>query len=115
MSVFGVILVRIFRIWTEYEEILRISLFQAKYEKMRTRITPNTDIFYAVINVNIKCKTLINDCINSSDFLAYKVNFYVQHLALAHIYKNVGIVIARSYYFVKTIIVASDTGGLRGE
>ena len=34
-----------------------------------------------MINVNIKCKTLINDCINSSDFLAYKVNFYVQHLA----------------------------------
>ena len=56
MSVFGVILVRIFpafsRIRTEYGEILRIFLYSVQMrenaEKMRTRITPNTDTFYAV-------------------------------------------------------------------
>ena len=56
MSVFGVILVRIFpafsRIRTEYGEILRISPDSVKMRenkrKMRTRITPNTDTFYAV-------------------------------------------------------------------
>ena len=37
-----------FRIRTEYGEILRTPpQIQSKYEKMRTRITPNTDIFYA--------------------------------------------------------------------
>ena len=56
MSVFGVILVRIFpafsRIETEYTEILRISPYSVQMQenagKMRTRITPNTDTFYAV-------------------------------------------------------------------
>ena len=72
MSVFGVILVRIFaafsRIRTEYGEILRteygeilrieygeilhISPYLVRMRenagKMRTRIIPNTDIFYAV-------------------------------------------------------------------
>ena len=56
MSVFGVILVRIFpsfsRIRTAYEETNRISLYSVRMRenagKMRTRITPNTDTFYAV-------------------------------------------------------------------
>ena len=49
-SVFGLILVRIFsafsRIRTEYGEIR--SKMQENAGKMRTRITPNTDTFYAV-------------------------------------------------------------------
>ena len=57
MSVFGVILVRIFpsfsRIRTAYEETIRISLYSVRMRenagKMRTRITPNTDTFYAVL------------------------------------------------------------------
>ena len=56
MSVFGVILVRIFpafsRIETEYTEIPRISPYSVQMQKnagkMRTRITLNTDTFYAV-------------------------------------------------------------------
>ena len=59
--VLGVILVRIFpsfsRIRTEYGEILRISLDSVRMwenaGKMRTRITPNTGTFYAVIWSNI--------------------------------------------------------------
>ena len=38
------------RIWTEYEEILCISRTQSKCGKMRTRITPNTHTFYAVVD-----------------------------------------------------------------
>ena len=60
VSVFEVILVRIFpgfsRIWTEYGEILRISPYSVRMRenagKMRTRITPNTDSFYAVMFVS---------------------------------------------------------------
>ena len=56
VSVFGIILVRIFptfsRIWTEYGEILRIFPYPVQMRenagKMRTRITPNTDSFYAL-------------------------------------------------------------------
>ena len=56
MPVFGVILIRIFpaisRIWTEYGEIKIISPYSVRMRenagKMRTRITPNTDTFYAV-------------------------------------------------------------------
>ena len=56
MSIFGVILVRIFptfsRIQTEYGEIRSINevslRIQFECAKMRTRITPNTDTFYAV-------------------------------------------------------------------
>ena len=44
LSVFGLNLVRIFRIWTEYGA-LRI---QYECGKIRTRITPNKDTFYAV-------------------------------------------------------------------
>ena len=58
MSVFRVILVRIFPafscIWTEYGKILRISPYSVRMwenaGKMRTRTTPNTDSFY-VVNV----------------------------------------------------------------
>ena len=54
MSVFEVVLVRIFpafsRIRTEYGEIL---VSQENAGKMRTRITPNTDTFYAVRVLNI--------------------------------------------------------------
>ena len=68
MSVFRVILVRIFLafspIWTEYGEILRILRIspcsvrmRENAGKMRTRITPNTDTFYAV-NVTKKAKSL---------------------------------------------------------
>ena len=56
MSVFGVILVRSFptfsRIRTEYREVLRIYQYSVWMRenagKMRTRITPNRDDFYAV-------------------------------------------------------------------
>ena len=48
MSVFGVILVRISRIWTEYEEIQSMSPYSVRNGKMRTRITSNTDAFHAV-------------------------------------------------------------------
>ena len=57
MSVFWVILVRIFpafsHIWTEYEEIRRISPYSVRMRenagKKRTKVTPNTDTFYTVI------------------------------------------------------------------
>ena len=61
MSVSGVILVRILPAFsgnqTEYREILHISLYSLRMRKnagkMRTRVTPNTDTFYAVkIGVN---------------------------------------------------------------
>ena len=60
MSVLGVILVRIFLIFsyirTEYEEILRISPYSVRMQKnvgkMMIKITPNTDTFYAVIEMN---------------------------------------------------------------
>ena len=56
MSLFEVTLVRIFpafsRIQAEYGEIRNISLYSVRMRenaaKMRTRITPNTDSFYAV-------------------------------------------------------------------
>ena len=56
VEVFGVILVCIFpafsRIWTEYGEILHISPHSVRMRenawKMWTRVTPNTDSFYAV-------------------------------------------------------------------
>ena len=56
VPVCGFILVRIFpafsRIWTEYGEIRSISPYSVRMRenagKMRTRITPNTDTFYAV-------------------------------------------------------------------
>ena len=44
------------RIWTEYREILRISPYQSKYGKMRTRITPNPDTFYEIVYVTIFTK-----------------------------------------------------------
>ena len=56
VSVFGVILVRIFptfpHIWTEYGEILRMSPYSVRMwgnaGRMRTRINTNADTFYAV-------------------------------------------------------------------
>ena len=56
MFAFGVILVRIFPVFSlirnEYGEILRISPYSVRMPenagKMRTRITPYTDTFYAV-------------------------------------------------------------------
>ena len=61
MSVFGVILIHIFpalaRIWTEYGEMQSISPYSVQMRKnagrMRTRITPNTDTFYAVILIKL--------------------------------------------------------------
>ena len=54
MSVLEVVLVRIFpafsRIRTEYGEI---PVSQEKAGKMQTRITPDTDTFYAVRVLNI--------------------------------------------------------------
>ena len=57
----GVILVHIFpafsRIWTEYGEIRSISPYSVRMRqnvwKMGTRITPNTDTFYAVSLVKV--------------------------------------------------------------
>ena len=62
MSIFGVILVRIFPafscIWTEYAEILCISPHSFRMRenprKMWTRITPNMDAFYAVFLISAK-------------------------------------------------------------
>ena len=64
-SVFGVTLIRIFptfsRIWTEYGEILRISPYAVQMRenagKMQTRISPNTNTFYAVRLVYTKYTT----------------------------------------------------------
>ena len=69
MSVFRVILVHIFPafsgIRTEYEKILRTSPYSVQMRhnagKMRTRITPNTDALYAVLelkNVEHTCQVL---------------------------------------------------------
>ena len=57
MSVFGIILFRIFtafsRIRTEFGELLRICPYSVRRlenaGKIRTRITPNTDAFYALL------------------------------------------------------------------
>ena len=38
-------------VWTEYGQILSLLNVQSQYSKMRTRITPNTDTFYAVVEV----------------------------------------------------------------
>ena len=50
-SVFGVTLIRIFstfsRIWTEYGEIHSVQM-RENAGKMQTRISPNTNTFYAV-------------------------------------------------------------------
>ena len=62
VSVFGVILVRIFPafslIRTEYGEILRISPYSVQMlenaGEIRTRITPNTDTFYPVFDTHWK-------------------------------------------------------------
>ena len=37
------------RIWTEYGEIRSICPYSVQMEKIQTRITPNTDTFYAVV------------------------------------------------------------------
>ena len=79
MPVFVVILVLIFptfsRIRTEYGEILRIYPYSLRMRenagKIRTRITPNTDTFYAVVG----------SC--------YFQNFYVTHLQVKHNYKYI--------------------------
>ena len=75
MSVFGVILVRIFpsfsRIWTEYGEILRISpysvLMQENEGKMRTKITLNMDTFYAATVVALLANLLLIEVSTSSE------------------------------------------------
>ena len=38
-------------VWTAYGEILSLLNIQSQCSKMRTRITPNTDTFYAVVEV----------------------------------------------------------------
>ena len=75
MSVFGVILVRIFpsfsRIRTEYGEILRISpysvLMQENEGKMRTKITLNMDTFYAATVVALLANLLLIEVSTSSE------------------------------------------------
>ena len=75
MSVFGVILVRIFpsfsRIRTEYGEILRISpysvLMQENEGKMRTKITLNMDTFYAATAVALLANLLLIEVSTSSE------------------------------------------------
>ena len=57
MSVFGIILVRIFPafslILTEFRELLRISPYSTRMRenagKIQTRITSNTETFYALL------------------------------------------------------------------
>ena len=62
---------RIFRIWTEYGEILRISSYSVRMQenagKMRTKITPNTDNFCAVHHI-FKCSMLYFCSISFSCF-----------------------------------------------
>ena len=41
------------RIWTDYREILLFSCIQFECRKIRTRITPNIDTFYAVLQFAI--------------------------------------------------------------
>ena len=50
MSVFGVILYIFSCIRTEYGEIRSIFPYSVQMRKTRTRITPNTDTFYAMIS-----------------------------------------------------------------
>ena len=78
MSVFRVVLVRIFpafsRIRTEYGKIL---VSQENAGKMRTRITPNTDTFYAV-----RC------CLDSMQKVGNKTEFLKKHGELMGIPEN---------------------------
>ena len=72
--VFGVILVRIFptfsRLRTEYGEILGISSYSVQMQetvrKMQTRITPNTDTFYAVFTITLNSRESENQCLMES-------------------------------------------------
>ena len=87
VSVFGVILVRIFpsffRIRTEYGEIQRISLYSVRMQenagKMQTRITPNPDSFYDV-NIARKMKFsimgFVSKCYQIRKKTADLVTFY---------------------------------------
>ena len=69
----GVILIGIFpgfsRIWTEYGEIRSISPYSVRMRenvgKMQTRITPNTDSFYAVTVSNMHRKYQMPHFVNS--------------------------------------------------
>ena len=78
MPVFGVILVRIFstfsRIRTEYREIRSISPYpvwmRENAGKMRTRITLNTDTFYAVYSKN--CLAEKRNCSNEGQVIKVK-------------------------------------------
>ena len=59
------------RIRTEYRQMQNISRFQSKCGKIRTRITPNTDTFYAVWQ--ICCKIHCMNFLHSLVFISYHI------------------------------------------
>ena len=59
------------RIRTEYRQMQNISRFQSKCGKIRTRITPNTDTFYAVWQ--ICCKIHCINFLHSLVFISYHI------------------------------------------
>ena len=72
VSVFGVILVRIF----SYSHWIGVSLrIQSKCGKIRTRITPNTDTFYAVYAPSFHCVMVLN--MGVSEFLDFVLHFSI--------------------------------------
>ena len=84
VSVFGVILVRIFpafsRIRNEHGEIRTISPYSVRMrentEKMWTRITPNADSFYAVLVYHFLRKSLLK----SKEFQGHKCYRFLSYL-----------------------------------
>ena len=85
MSVFVVFLVRFYRIWTEYGEILRISSYSVRMRKIQTRKTPNTNIFHAVhITFKKDFKSLLFVFILKSK--SYFEVFYIQTMATTTTY-----------------------------
>ena len=85
MSIFGVILVRIFptfsHIWIEYGEIRSISPYAVRMRlnagKMRTRIAPNTDTFYAVFYFFVAFTVLVVFKTLGCFFPIFKFDWYV--------------------------------------
>ena len=86
MSIFGVIMVRIFPAFSRIRtlSLFNISPFSVRMrengEKMRTRITPNTDSFYAVGRANVVPVTVPDICWNTiliSKKLFFKTNYAI--------------------------------------
>ena len=84
LSIFGVILVRIFppfsRIRAEYGEILPIFLYSVQMSenvgKVPTRITPNTDTFYVELILNMEHLVSANDDVIKNCQILIQTKFY---------------------------------------